>query len=58
MRRGPRGPRRRVPRTRGPGERQNRGGGYRFRLFLTENGVCDFAIAIRAALRVVRATSA
>ncbi len=33
------------------------GGGYRFRLFLTENGVCVFAIAIRTALRAGRATS-
>ena len=33
------------------------GGGYRFRLFLTENGVCVLAIAIRTALRAGRATS-
>jgi hypothetical protein len=33
------------------------GGGDRFRLFLTENGVCVFAIAIRTALRAGRATS-
>ena len=33
------------------------GGGDRFRLFLTENGVCVFAFAIRTALRARRAMS-